>query len=52
MSLTFEVTGMTCADCSERLEILLKADTCLDEATVLLMAGLAKVNPLHLSLHG
>jgi cation transport ATPase len=44
--LTFEVRGMTCADCSERLEILLKADACLEEATVLLMAGLAKVKPV------
>ena len=42
-SLTFSVVGMTCADCSERLEVLLKADSAVAEATVLLMAGLAKV---------
>ena len=40
---TFTVAGMTCADCSERLEGLLKADAAVADAAVLLMAGLAKL---------
>ena len=46
---SFKVNGMTCADCSERLEILLRSDPSCSDAHVYLMSSLARVKPKYAS---
>jgi len=44
MALVFDVDGMNCADCAERLEVALGGDPSVARASVLLMSGLAQLS--------